>query len=174
MIEMRVILTGMQFLSKISTLKLCRCQIINNKRFITTFLLPNKDYKHVRKIDYFITKRFCSEKKNTLFETEKNVQQKLEHVIAQNKVIFRETEQKIRKTGSDIIKDIKTTKDKVKIRMEEVIERENIYTIPNLLCVGRMVISPYLGILIVQSNFNMALAVLGFAAVTDLVKVKFL
>lgn len=34
-----------------------------------------------------------------------------------------------------------------------------------------MVVSPYLGLLIVQGNFNFALGVLGFAAVTDLVSV---
>lgn len=34
-----------------------------------------------------------------------------------------------------------------------------------------MVVSPYLGVLIVQGDFNFALGVLGFAAVTDLVSV---
>lgn len=65
---------------------------------------------------------YCTDKKDTLINAEKNVQQKLENVIAHNKVIFRETEQKLRLKGSTIIKDIKHTKEKVKSRMEEVIE----------------------------------------------------
>lgn len=49
------------------------------------------------------------------------------------------------------------------------LQRENIYTIPNFLCVSRIILSPYLGMLIVQAEFQAALAVLGIAATTDLV-----
>lgn len=117
---MRIMLSGMKFLSKLSYLKLCRCE----KRYLS-ILFTSECKQNVYRTCYFNknhSRIFCTEKKNTLLNAEKNVQQKLEHVIAQNKVIFRETEQKIRKTGSNIIHDIKVTKDKVRIRMEEVIE----------------------------------------------------
>jgi cardiolipin synthase len=88
--------------------------------------------------------------------------------IEQNKEKLRDTEQRIKNKGTIILQDIKETTDKVKGKVEEVIERENVYTIPNFLCVSRILISPYLGMLIVQSDFNFALAILGVAAVTDL------
>lgn len=46
------------------------------------------------------------------------------------------------------------------------------YTIPNFLCVSRILLSPYLGMLIIDAHFHFALAVLGIAAVTDLVRRK--
>jgi cardiolipin synthase len=88
--------------------------------------------------------------------------------IEQNKEKLRDTEQRIKNKGTIILQDIKETTDKIKGKVEEVIERENVYTIPNFLCVSRILISPYLGMLIVQSDFNFALAILGVAAVTDL------
>ncbi|KAJ3648238.1 hypothetical protein Zmor_020056 [Zophobas morio] len=92
----------------------------------------------------------------------------LKAYIKQNKDKLRNTEQRLKHKGSVIIQDIKETTDKMKEKVEEVIERENIYTIPNLLCVSRILVSPYLGMLIVQADFNFALGVLGVAAVTDL------
>ncbi|XP_046750874.1 probable cardiolipin synthase (CMP-forming) [Diprion similis] len=63
-----------------------------------------------------------------------------------------------------LIRDIRFTKE----RMEEVIERENIWTIPNFLCIGRILTSPYLGYLIVSQEYQVALWLLGIAGVTDL------
>ncbi|GLV40146.1 Cardiolipin synthase [Carabus blaptoides fortunei] len=82
--------------------------------------------------------------------------------------MFKETEQILRQKSNVLMQDIKATKNKMKERMEEAIERENIYTIPNFLCIFRIAMTPYLGMLIVQSNFDLALAVLGLAALTDL------
>lgn len=180
MIEMRVILSGWQYLCKTSYLKLCRCYDPNRKLFTTLSTTP-------KRIRLIASKNYCSNKKNALFN-DKNVQQKvIEDVIEHNKDLLRETEQRIWHKSNIILRDIKSTKEKVKEKMEEVIEvfqpyinhklmfnrlcfqRENIYTIPNLLCVSRIVISPYLGLLVVQQNYNLALAVLGFAALTDLV-----
>ncbi|KAF5270896.1 hypothetical protein FQR65_LT17768 [Abscondita terminalis] len=80
-----------------------------------------------------------------------------------------------RKRGNVILKDIKSTKDKVKERwVEEIIERENIYTIPNLLCVSRIAISPYLGLLIIQADFQFALAILDPMADKVLIATLFL
>lgn len=49
-----------------------------------------------------------------------------------------------------ILQDIKRTKRKV----EEIIERENIWTIPNLLCMGRIVTSPFLSYLILSQDYQ--------------------
>uniref|UniRef100_A0A1B6CPN7 cardiolipin synthase (CMP-forming) n=1 Tax=Clastoptera arizonana TaxID=38151 RepID=A0A1B6CPN7_9HEMI len=81
---------------------------------------------------------------------------------------LQQTELKIRKSGRLMLEDIKETKAKMKEKMEEVIERENIFTVPNLLCVTRIVLSPYLGYLIINQDFEIALGVVAFAAVTDL------
>ena len=47
--------------------------------------------------------------------------------------------------------------------------RENIYTIPNLLTVSRMVACPVLGLAIVNENFYLATGLLVYAGLTDLV-----
>lgn len=49
-----------------------------------------------------------------------------------------------------LIRDIRQTKE----RMEEVIERENIWTVPNFLCIGRILTSPYLGYLIISQDYQ--------------------
>lgn len=51
---------------------------------------------------------------------------------------------------SQILQDIKQTKRKV----EEIIEKENIWTVPNLLCMGRIVTSPYLSYLILSQDYQ--------------------
>lgn len=63
-----------------------------------------------------------------------------------------------------LIRDIRHTRE----RMEEVIERENIWTVPNFLCIGRILTSPYLGYLIVSQDYQVALWLLGLAGITDL------
>ncbi|XP_034938251.1 probable cardiolipin synthase (CMP-forming) [Chelonus insularis] len=65
-----------------------------------------------------------------------------------------------------LAQNIRATRDK----MEKIIERENIWTIPNFLCVGRIVSTPYLGYLIIHSqDYHAALWILGFAGFTDLI-----
>lgn len=49
-----------------------------------------------------------------------------------------------------ILQDIKHTKRKV----EEIIERENIWTVPNVLCIGRIVTSPFLSYLILSHDYQ--------------------
>lgn len=65
---------------------------------------------------------------------------------------------------SRIINDIKQTKRKV----EEIIEKENIWTIPNFLCVGRILTSPYLSYLILSQDYQVALSLLIIAGFSDL------
>lgn len=79
----------------------------------------------------------------------------------------------------DFVKDmrIKKTMVKEKVRekmeeMEEIVERENIFTIPNLLCVGRGVLAPYLGYVIVQQHYTLGMGLLIFAGVTDIVSIQ--
>lgn len=94
----------------------------------------------------------------------------LQNVLDKNKEIFME-----RKDG--LVKDIRETKTKVKekieekiMKMEEVIEKENIMTIPNLLCVSRAALSPYLGYVVIQGDYKLAMGVLVVAGISDLVK----
>ncbi|XP_057662772.1 probable cardiolipin synthase (CMP-forming) [Diorhabda carinulata] len=89
-------------------------------------------------------------------------------IIQDNKDKFKDTEKRLKERGNILLKDIKETKNKVKEKVEEIIERENVYTIPNFLCVARIALTPYLGFLIVQSQFEGALWVMGIAATTDL------
>ncbi|XP_078034343.1 cardiolipin synthase [Augochlora pura] len=65
---------------------------------------------------------------------------------------------------SQIIQDIKQTKRKV----EEIIEKENIWTIPNFLCMGRIVTSPYLSYLILSQDYQVALWLLIIAGFSDM------
>ncbi|XP_055904686.1 probable cardiolipin synthase (CMP-forming) [Eupeodes corollae] len=71
-----------------------------------------------------------------------------------------------------LVKDIRETKSKVQERvrekMEEVIERENIMTIPNFLTVGRAFLAPYIGYVIIDGDFNLAIGLLVVAGITDL------
>lgn len=49
-----------------------------------------------------------------------------------------------------IVQNFKRTRRKV----EEIIERENIWTIPNLLCMGRIITSPFLSYLILSQDYQ--------------------
>lgn len=48
-------------------------------------------------------------------------------------------------------------------------QKENIFTIPNLLCVIRIGLTPYVGYLVVSGQFPLACGVFAFAGFTDLV-----
>uniref|UniRef100_A0AAG5DBM8 cardiolipin synthase (CMP-forming) n=1 Tax=Anopheles atroparvus TaxID=41427 RepID=A0AAG5DBM8_ANOAO len=85
----------------------------------------------------------------------------LQNVLEKNKQLLQEKR-------DVLVRDIRERKDKVKERVEEVIERENIATVPNLLCIGRIVASPYLGYVIVQGEFRLAMGMLIVAGLTDM------
>ena len=72
-----------------------------------------------------------------------------------------------------IVEDIREARHKVQERvrekMEEVYEKENIMTIPNLLTMSRMVLSPYIGYVIIDGHYGMAISLLAVAGITDLV-----
>lgn len=67
------------------------------------------------------------------------------------------------------IRDKKTQVQKKVREMEEIVERENIVTIPNILCVARSAFAPYIGYVIVQGDYQLAFGLLVFAGITDLV-----
>ncbi|KAF5292355.1 hypothetical protein FQA39_LY03389 [Lamprigera yunnana] len=100
--------------------------------------------------------------------SEKDVRKELRSYILEKKKSLKETEKLIKQRGNVLLRDIEETKNRVKERMETIVERENVYTVPNFLCISRIVLSPYLGMLIVQAEFQFALGILGVAAVTDL------
>lgn len=72
-----------------------------------------------------------------------------------------------------LVDDIREARHKVQERVREKIdeireERENIMTIPNMLTISRAVLSPYIGYVIVQGDFTLAMSLLAFAGITDL------
>lgn len=69
-----------------------------------------------------------------------------------------------KKVKTRILQDIRQTRQKV----ERIIERENIWTVPNLLCMGRIVTSPFLSYLILSQDYQIALWLLAFAGLSDL------
>ncbi|RVE55329.1 hypothetical protein evm_000227 [Chilo suppressalis] len=107
-------------------------------------------------------------KKEQLKDTELRIRQRSEEIVRDIKHQKEITEHKLRIKKEHLIKDILETKAKVKERLEDVVERENVFTIPNILCVTRIAMSPYLGYVILEENYTLALGLLGFAGITDL------
>lgn len=93
----------------------------------------------------------------------------IQDVFQQKKQILQEKKQILQEKRDNIVKDIRDTKTRVKERVETVIQRENIFTIPNLLCVGRIAMSPYLGYVIIEGDFTLAMGLMIAAGLTDLV-----
>ncbi|XP_037913108.1 probable cardiolipin synthase (CMP-forming) [Hermetia illucens] len=89
----------------------------------------------------------------------------IQNVIEQKRDILRQKK-------LHLVKDLQETKtrvqEKVREKVGEVIERENIFTIPNFLTVGRGLLSPYLGYVIIQSDYKLAMVLLITAGITDL------
>lgn len=52
------------------------------------------------------------------------------------------------------VEEIKKNVQQTRQKVEEIIERENIYTIPNFLCIGRILSTPFLGYLIVSQDYE--------------------
>jgi len=79
------------------------------------------------------------------------------------------TEQKLRMRGELILEELKESKQQMKKRVDAIIERENIWTVPNMLCVMRIAMTPHIGFLIMNSEFDTAIYLMIVAGVTDLV-----
>lgn len=89
---------------------------------------------------------------------------KFKDAIRDKQIILQKTKQKIQTKSKFILDDIKETKLKVQDSI-----KENVWTIPNMLCMTRIALSPYLGYLIVNGNFEYALSFVAIASVTDLI-----
>ncbi|CAG4986593.1 unnamed protein product [Colias eurytheme] len=108
------------------------------------------------------------QRREKIKDTEHKIRLKGVEIVRDLKQHKELTSQKLREKKDDIIKDIRETKAKVKEKLEGVVERENVFTVPNILCVMRIAMSPYLGYVILQDNYNLALGLLTFAGITDL------
>ncbi|XP_025424893.1 probable cardiolipin synthase (CMP-forming) [Sipha flava] len=89
---------------------------------------------------------------------------KLKDAIRDKHIILQKTKQKLQTKSKFILDDIKETKSKVRDTI-----KENVWTIPNMLCMTRIVLCPYLGYLIVNENFGYALSFVAIASITDLI-----
>ncbi|CRK87775.1 CLUMA_CG001555, isoform A [Clunio marinus] len=113
--------------------------------------------KHVK-----VTAFYCTQvKKNILATKTVKGTTYLQEAYVKRKEKFKEKKQQIEE-------NIRDTKTRVRVKVEEVIERENIFTIPNWLCVGRIFMSPYLGYVIIQNEFALAMGLMIAAGLTDL------
>ncbi|XP_038206572.1 probable cardiolipin synthase (CMP-forming) [Zerene cesonia] len=108
------------------------------------------------------------QKREKIKDTEHKIRQKGVEIVRDLKQHKEITSQKLREKKDHIIKDIRETKAKVKEKLEGVVEKENVFTVPNVLCVMRIAMSPYLGYVILQDDYNLALGLLTFAGITDL------
>ncbi|XP_033303902.1 probable cardiolipin synthase (CMP-forming) [Bombus bifarius] len=81
-----------------------------------------------------------------------------------NYIVKKENISKKKALRLQILQDIKQTKRKVEV----IIDKENIWTVPNILCMGRIVTSPYLSYLILSQDYQIALWLLIIAGFSDL------
>ncbi|CAH1394194.1 unnamed protein product [Nezara viridula] len=78
------------------------------------------------------------------------------------------TRNEITKRGKIILENIGAARSSIKEKMDAIVEKENIWTIPNILCCARIIASPYLGYLIYHEEFNTAFVIMLLAGLTDL------
>ncbi|XP_028038627.1 probable cardiolipin synthase (CMP-forming) [Bombyx mandarina] len=142
----------------------CSCAM----KFPFTYNYSSENKKHFITLEKKALKNAFEHKKEQLKHTEHKLRLKGEEIVRDIRHQGEVTGQKLRVKKEHIIKDILETKAKVKERFEEVVEKENVLTIPNILCITRIAMSPYLGYVIIQNNYNLALGLLVFAGITDL------
>ncbi|XP_072929982.1 probable cardiolipin synthase (CMP-forming) [Epargyreus clarus] len=153
-------------------------KILTNKRNVARFPLKlssivcvyssdNKKFINLEKRAEVLKDAF-EQRREQIKDTEQRIRQKGVELVRDIKQQKEVTEQKLKVKKEHLIKDILETKAKVREKFEEVAEKENVFTVPNILCMTRIVMSPYIGYLILQDNYNFALGLLVFAGVTDL------
>ncbi|XP_047506965.1 probable cardiolipin synthase (CMP-forming) isoform X2 [Pieris napi] len=108
------------------------------------------------------------QKKEQIRDTEQKIRLKSVEFVRDIKQHKDVTSKKLRVKKEVLMKDILETKAKVKEKIEGVVEKENVFTIPNILCFTRIAMSPYLGYVIMQDDYHLALGLLTFAGITDL------
>ncbi|CAH2247483.1 probable cardiolipin synthase (CMP-forming) [Pararge aegeria] len=162
-----------------------------NYQYSTLTIQNNFVRRQIRNSPLKLTSLVCvysSDNKKHLLDIDKQ-REVLKDVLEQRKIQIKDTEQRLRKKGVEIVRDLRQQKDitgqrfkekrehlvkdiletkaKVREKIEEVVEKENVFTVPNILCMTRIAMSPYLGYVILQDNYNLALGLLVFAGVTD-------
>lgn len=111
--------------------------------------------------------------KENIRDTRSKVREKVEEAIERNDFAIKAVkntellQEALVKRKQQIQENIRDTRTKVREKVEEVIERENIFTIPNALCIGRIAMSPYLGYVIIQGDFPLAVGLMVAAGLTD-------
>lgn len=75
---------------------------------------------------------------------------------------------KLEDAKQNLVEEIHDTSTRMKEKMGDIIERENIFTIPNLMCMFRIGAAPFLCHLVVAGNYPYALGLFLLAGVTDL------
>jgi cardiolipin synthase (CMP-forming) len=88
----------------------------------------------------------------------------LQEALEKRKKKYQETKLQFQEKKQQLQDNIRDKKSKV----EEVIIRENIFTIPNFLCISRIAMSPYLGYTIIHADYKIAMGIMLAAAFTDL------
>uniref|UniRef100_A0A1B0A8W9 cardiolipin synthase (CMP-forming) n=1 Tax=Glossina pallidipes TaxID=7398 RepID=A0A1B0A8W9_GLOPL len=122
------------------------------------------DINQYRNWDVEKLRLYADRKKQSLHQRTLKGRDILQEVIGKKRESFIERK-------NVIVEDIREARHKVQERMREkmgeVIERENILTVPNMLTVSRMLLSPYIGWVIVNGDYGMAISLLAVAGVTD-------
>lgn len=151
-------------------LRLFRCSLNLHNCPITTEL-------HIRRFPAFVcTTFYCTQiKKNEIAINTVKSSELLQEAIVKKQQQLRERKQQIQENIRDtrtsykkVLEEGKSDLKKVREKVEEVIERENIFTIPNALCISRIALSPYLGYVIVQGDFSLGMGLMVAAGFTDL------
>jgi cardiolipin synthase (CMP-forming) len=106
-----------------------------------------------------IAKKKQELRENITIKTVKSTE-RLQEVIEKKKQQLHDKKQQIQE-------NIRDTKTKVREKVI-AIERENILTIPNALCIARIAMCPYLGYVIVQHDYSLAMGLMIAAGFTDL------
>lgn len=137
----------------------------NKKMDISTDVIQCSNTAHLSSV-ILLQKRFYTDvhRKDISFKFEKSKQ-----ILSEN---IENRKNQLRETRKIIVQDIRNKKTKVQEKVkeiEEIVDRENILTVPNLLCVGRSFLAPYIGYIIVQENYQFAIGLLVVAGISDLV-----
>lgn len=137
-------------------IKLCNTNIITTEFHLTAQRRKLFD-RFLASANFFSTQV----KKNDIAIKTIKSSELFQEALVKKKLQLQEKKQQIQE-------NIRDTRTKVREKVELVIERENIFTIPNALCIGRIVMSPYLAYVIIQSDFSLAMGLMVFAGFTDL------
>ena len=93
----------------------------------------------------------------------------ISRLAASTSINFHKTKLDGRARIDETRKKVQKAKQVVKERLEGI--KENVWTIPNALCVIRIALTPVLAYCVVSSQFGIALSIFAVAGITDLVSI---